>query len=60
MKIINSTHLRNLLSFILILLVIGIQDTDAQRKNAKKRIIKHRKLLPQNPNLKRKKNLLLT
>ncbi len=54
MKIINSTHLRNLLSFILILLVIGIQDTDAQRKKRKKKNNKTAQVVAPKPKPKKK------
>jgi len=54
MKIINSTHLRNLLSFILILLVIGIQDTDAQRKKRKKKNNKTAQVAAPKPKPKKK------
>ena len=56
MKTVNSRSLRFLLSFVLMLAVVGIQDTDAQRKKRKKKKGKTEQTAPK-PKPKPKKSI---
>ena len=54
MKILNSINQRKFLSFVLILSVIAIQDTNAQRKKRKKKNTKASQVVAPKPKPKKK------